>query len=49
VKVCLLFTDLVDSMHYFSNEPEMKIEYEGTNKRKREQAYLYTYSLDDVL
>lgn len=33
-------------MHYFSNEPGMRVEFDGLKKR-REGAYMYTYSLDD--
>lgn len=48
VKVCLLFTDLVESVHYFTNEPAVRIEFEHTLKRKREVSYLYSYSLNEV-
>ena len=43
-----MFSDLVDSLHNFSNDPEMKVEFEGAAKKRREGSVMYTYSLDDV-
>jgi SRF-type transcription factor (DNA-binding and dimerisation domain) len=48
VKVCLLFTDLGESVHYFSNEPGIKLEFDHTLKKKRDGAFMYTYTLEDV-
>ena len=48
VKVTLMFTDLGESVHYFSNETGLKIEFEHTLKKKKDGAFMYTYTLDDV-
>lgn len=48
VKVSLLFTDLVESVHYFTNEPSIRVEFEHALKKRRDTNLLFTYSLDDV-
>src|SRR3990167_7239506 len=48
VKVSLLFTDLGDYPHYFSNDHEVKIEFDSNSKKKKDGAFMYTYTLDDV-
>lgn len=48
VKVSLLFSDLIDSFHYFSNEPDARIEIDPKlTKGKKDPRNLYTYNLDD--
>lgn len=47
VKVSLLFTDLVDGVHYLTNEPNIRVEYEHCLNKKKDGAYMFTYNLDD--
>ena len=49
VKICLLFSDLLDGVHYLSNDPNMTDSIEQAfSAQKKAGAFLYSYTLDDV-
>lgn len=49
VKVGLVFTDLYNSVHYFSNDNGIKVDFSDACKAKKDTSATYTYSLADVI
>lgn len=48
VKVCIMFSDLSENYHYFSNTSEIVVHPVKPLRKPKTDPLMYTYSIDDV-